>query len=322
MTQSSFREITASDGCRIRFRHWPAAEPRGIVIALHGIQSHSGWYKYSSRSMAEAGFDVWFADRRGSGLNGFQRGHAAHAMRLIHDVRALTQLARYEHQQNTGRTLPVTLMGISWGGRIAAAAAALFPVEFPLLALLCPGLVPRIRPTWSQTLRLNFARSFEIVKCDIPIPLRDPSLFTQSPEWRRFIGDDPLALHTVTSSLLNAGRDLDSMIESRIARICQPTLLMLAGQDSIIDNAATRNLVAHFGTERLTSLTYQDAQHTLEFESDREFIFSELIRWLDSESSRLQKMEPADIRPSELPEASEIGSGPATIRIETSGASA
>ncbi len=283
MSEPAIREFTASDGCRIRFRHWPAIEPRGIVIALHGIQSHSGWYKYSSRRMAEAGFDVWFMDRRGSGRNGFQRGHAIHAMRLINDVRALTQLARHEHRQRSETALPVTLMGISWGGKLAAAAAGMFRAEFDQLALLYPGLVRRIRPTWWQTFKLNFARDFEIVRRDIPIPLRDPALFTQSPEWQQFIADDPLTLHTVTSSFLNAGRELDRIVRTHEAQIGQPTLLMLAGKDQIIDNARTWSLVSRLPVMRLTKLTYANAGHTLEFEPDRERIFSDLIQWLDKE---------------------------------------
>ncbi len=283
MSEPSVREFTASDGCRIRFRHWQGIEPRGIVIVLHGIQSHSGWYKYSSRRMAEAGYDVWFMDRRGSGRNGFQRGHAIHAMRLINDVRALTQLARHEHRQQSGSALPVTLMGISWGGKLAAAAAALFPAEFDQLALLYPGLLPRIRPTWWQTFKLNFARDFDIIRRHIPIPLRDPALFTRSPEWQQFIADDPLALHTVTSSFLNSGRELDRIVRTRRKHIIHPTLLMLAGKDQIIDNARTWSLVSRFPSMRLTRLTYADASHTLEFEPDRESIFSDLIHWLDRE---------------------------------------
>ena len=282
MSEPSIRSFTASDGYRIHFRHWKSATPRGIVIALHGIQSHSGWYAASSRAMADAGFDVYFADRRGSGLNGFQRGHAAHGMRLINDVRALAALARNERRTSAddGRLLPLTIMGISWGGKIAATAVATFPDEFNGLALLYPGLCPLIRPNAWQRFRLNLARRFEITKTDIPIPLRAPELFTDTVEWQQFIAHDPLALHTVTSSLLNAGRDLDEVIAACAADIRCPVLLMLAGRDRIIDNQKTRVMVTRFGTSHLTSVCYPDACHTLEFEPDRAAIFSDLTEWL------------------------------------------
>lgn len=281
MIEPAIRTFTASDGYRIHFRHWQSAAPRGIVIAMHGIQSHSGWYEGSSRAMADAGFDVYFADRRGSGLNGFQRGHAVHGMRLINDVRALEQLAR--HEQKTA--LPVIVMGISWGGKTAAAAAALFPAEFAGLALLYPGLKPRIRPGFWQRLRLRLARRFEITKTDIPIPLRDPELFTDNLQSQAFIANDPLALHAVSSSLLNAGIDLDSILAAHAADIRCPVLLMLAGRDRIIDNPMTRILATTFGTSHLTTVCFPDACHTLEFDSDRAAFFSDLTEWLGKQAT-------------------------------------
>ncbi|MBL8810223.1 MAG: alpha/beta fold hydrolase [Planctomycetaceae bacterium] len=278
-----FREFVASDGYRIRYRHWPSKQRRGIVLGIHGIQSHSGWYKYSSRRMAEAGFDVYFADRRGSGLNGRQRGHASHGMRLVNDVRELRQIAIAESQTaDAGETPQVCVMGISWGGKIAAASATLFPTEFQSLALLYPGLFPRIGPTWSQQLRLTLARRLEVTKEHIPIPLSNPALFTQVEEWQRFIVEDPLALHTVTSSFLNAGRDLDDIVQTRVSQLQQPALLMLAENDDIIDNKKTRAFFQSLPTRSLTLRTWEGARHTLEFEPDRVRIFDELLNWLNS----------------------------------------
>ena len=140
MSEASIRSFRASDGYKIHFRHWKSQTPRGIVIALHGIQSHSGWYDASSRAMAEAGFEIYFADRRGSGLNGYQRGHAAHGMRLINDARALAVVARDETRQSggAGDPLPLIIMGISWGGKIATATAAV-PADRRKKRLQAPG---------------------------------------------------------------------------------------------------------------------------------------------------------------------------------------
>lgn len=283
MIEPSLREYFASDGYRLKFRHWAPENPRGIVIALHGIQSHSGWYDYSSRRLTEAGYAVYFPDRRGSGLNGFQRGHAAHAMRLVNDVRSLRQLALHENRRGHAEAstpLPITILGLSWGGKLAAALAALFPQEFDRLVLLYPGLETKIRPTWSQLLRLNLARDLEIVKHHIPIPLEDPALFTQVPEWQSFIANDPLALHTVSSSFLNAGRELDRLLMVHGVRITHPTLLMLAEDDAIIDNAVVRQRVNKFGTGQLRTRVYAAARHTLEFEPNREEVFGDLVDWL------------------------------------------
>jgi acylglycerol lipase len=285
MSTPVVRHFTTSDGYRIAFREWVAARPKGIVFPLHGIQSHSGWYEYSSQRMCDAGYSVYFADRRGSGVNGFRRGHAPHAMRLINDARALVQLASMESIGEGGQPLPVTLVGISWGGKIAAALAALFPDELQALALLYPGLEPRIRPTWWQRKKLRFAETFEIVRSDIPVPLKDARLFTGQPEWQRFIEDDPLALHSVTSGLLNSGLQLDRLLTAHAHNSRHPSLLMLAGNDDVIDNARTRTRINSLGSRHQTTLLYEHARHTLEFEPNRDQIFSDLIQWLDQHAT-------------------------------------
>ena len=284
MIKPSIRTLTASDGYCLSYRHWGVEHPKGIVMALHGIQSHSGWYEYSSQRIAEAGFAVYFGDRRGSGQNGFQRGHAPHAMRLINDVRLLAQLARSENAVSPNQKLPITLMGISWGGKIASATAALFPQEFQNLALLYPGLESKIRLSLWQRFRLNLARDFEITKKHIPIPLEDPKLFTDVAQWQDFIRNDALALHTVTSSFLNAGRDLDRLVARHAPQIQIPTLLMLAQRDMIIDNAKVRQRVNTFGSSETTTYVYKGAYHTLEFDSNREAVVSDLVSWLISHS--------------------------------------
>lgn len=293
MTDAAIRTITASDGYTIHFRHWPASEtqshrPRGIVIATHGIQSHSGWYNFSSAALAAAGFEVYFADRRGSGLNAQDRGHADHGLRLINDLRDLVRLALSEHpasavraMQSAAPGIPLTVMGISWGGKIAAAAAAEFPEDIHRLALLYPGLEPRLRPNVFQRFQLRAARDFDVRRKVVPIPLRDPSLFTDDQHWQEFIRADPLALHEVTSGFLNAGRDLDRILQRQGGRVTQPTLLMLAGRDQIIDNSKTRARVATFACRHLTTAEYPESCHTLEFDRHRDRFVSELIAWLN-----------------------------------------
>lgn len=271
--------VIASDGYPLCVHcDRPASKVRGIVLAIHGIQSHAGWYRRSSAAMAEAGFAVYFADRRGSGQNPPPRGHADHGWRLIHDVRHVLRHARREQLPN----LPVALLGVSWGGKSAAATAAAFPDEVDGLALLYPGLEPRIRPGWVARQQLRLARAWDVRHRTVPLPLSDPSLFTDDIAWQQMIRDDPLALHEVTSGFLNAGRDLDALLHRAAHRITHPTLLMLAGRDRIIDNWRTCRRVAEFGTRHLTTIRFPQARHTLEFEPPDCGFVALLVRWLEA----------------------------------------
>jgi alpha-beta hydrolase superfamily lysophospholipase len=272
------RRFTSSDGDESAYRLWePAGTPRGLVVALHGIQSHSGWYGWSSARLAEEGWAVAFLDRRGSGANEIARGDASHPERLMNDV---AQFVFHLERQGFGR-LPRVLSAVSWGGKLAAAVTTRFPEMFGGLALLSPGMCSRVRANVFQRVALRAALSTGAGRREVAVPLEDPALFTDVPEFREFIRTDPLTLRRVTVRFLTASLALDGIVREQAPRIRGPVLLMLAGRDRIVDNAATRRLVASFGAGEKTVVEYPAACHTLEFEPDREQFVGDLVGWLD-----------------------------------------
>ncbi len=275
--------FTASDGYRLHFRRWMAAgsAPQGTIVALHGIQSHSGWYSATSRQLCEAGYDVLFVDRRGSGLNERRRGDAPHAERLLNDVSQFLQWARHD-QARRGRAAATILLSVSWGGKLAALTAARRPELLDALALLYPGIRARIRATALQNLKLSLAEVAGVREKRVPIPLEDPSLFTADLHWQAYISHDALTLREVTVGFLAANRQLDRQLLDAPEAIVSPTLLMLSGQDRIIDNRAMRGYFLRFASSRRKLIEYVDAAHTLEFEPNRDETVRDLLHWLES----------------------------------------
>lgn len=273
----------ASDGYRLHYRHWEPemSQPSGYVIGLHGIQSHSGWYEYSSRRLCEAGFDVRFFDRRGSGLNDVDRGHVEHYERLTNDVVQAVNQIRHERDASHSN-VPIVLLAVSWGAKIATVVAAQCPELVDRLVLLYPGLCPSVNAKWHQLQLLKLATATGKTRRMVKIPLDDPSLFTGDPNWQQFIMDDSLAVHDVSVSFLQAGRAMDRVIDQSVSRITCPARTFLAGNDRIIDNVRTRELFQRFGSQQRSLVEYPDCQHTLEFEPSRDQIFDELIAWLKS----------------------------------------
>jgi len=281
--QPSIDFLTASDGYRLHYRHWepsPGAH-RGLIVALHGIQSHSGWYAATSRQLCQAGYEVLFADRRGSGLNEAGRGDVVHSDRLLNDVSQFLQFARHQ-AANAPQDIPVILLSVSWGGKLAAMTAARRPELLDGLALLYPGIRAKIQASALQTGQLSFADSAGVYQKRVPIPLRDPALFTSDPRWQEYIARDSLTLREVTVRFLLANQNLDRQLLDVPESIHCPTLLMLAGQDRIVENRATRSYFLRFASQRRKLIEYVDACHTLEFEPDRELMTEDLIRWLDT----------------------------------------
>jgi alpha-beta hydrolase superfamily lysophospholipase len=273
---------TASDGYRWHYRHYvPDSPPRGRVVCLHGIQSHGGWYEHSSNRLRDAGIEVFFLDRRGSGMNTEGRGDTPSYRRLLDDVAEFIQsLHAAEPAPPRGRRLNVILVAISWGGKLAVALQRRHPGLVDGTALLCPGLCPKVGPTFRERLAILGARLVSPRRL-FPIPLNEPGLFTSSTHGQEFIRDDPLALRRATARFFVESARLDGYLRFVPSHVTVPTLLMLAGNDRIIDNGRTRLYVERFATTDKEIVEYPGAHHTLEFEPEPERHLRDLISWLE-----------------------------------------
>jgi len=270
-------EHLASDGYRWKYRKYPGAgETRGIVVFIHGIQSHSGWYEHSCTQLSLAGYDVYFLDRRGAGMNDAARGDAPSLRRLLDDIAEF--LAALDRMRGATR-LPVFLAAISWGGKLAVALERRHPGLIDGMILLCPGFFAKVRPTLGQRIGILLSRLFHPRK-KYPIPLNEPDLFTATPRWQQFLRDDPLRLHHATARLLVESVRLDAYVRFTPKYVHVPVLMLLASEDRIIHNDRTREFFERLATKNKEIIEYSGAHHTLEFEPDPDRFIGDIRAWL------------------------------------------
>lgn len=267
--------FTASDGYQWKYRHYPASTPsRGRVIYLHGIQSHGGWYEQSCERLRDSGLDVFFLDRRGSGLNEKARGDCPGFRRLLDDI---SEFVNAEREKDP--TKKTAMVAVSWGGKLAVAFQKRHPGLIDALALLCPGLFAKVGVPFRQKLRIAFSRFIKPTRL-FPIPLSEPDLFTENAERQQFLREDELSLREATARFLLESARLDIYLRRAPRHVTMPVLLMLAEHDRIIDNAKVRAYVEKFATPDRTIIEYLGAHHTLEFEPDPEKFLNDLKEWI------------------------------------------
>ncbi|HET9558606.1 MAG TPA: alpha/beta fold hydrolase, partial [Actinomycetota bacterium] len=177
--------LTASDGIHLHYLHWRSGTPpSAVLVFLHGIASHAGWFAETAADLSHQGVDVYGLDRRGSGRSGGPRGHLARYERALDDVEQLVRLVSSDHPGT-----PVFLAGSSWAAKLAVVYAAQRPGPLSGLLLLGPGLLPRVNLSPWRRVRV-VAGHLARPTARLPIPLT-PELYTANPPYRDFIRADP-----------------------------------------------------------------------------------------------------------------------------------
>ena len=263
---------TAADGYRCAVRIWAAKRPAARIVIVHGIVSHGGWYLRTCRYLAARNFEVHGLERRGSGLNLADRGDVHDYEVWLRDVEA--------YLESLPDDRPRIVLGISWGGKLAAALARRRPELLSGMGLICPGLFARQFPGALKYAALGAARTCGLGGVRFPIPLRDPALFTDTDSWRDYIRTDPLMLRHVTARFALEDRRLTRFAREAPRDIRTPTLLMLAGRDRIVDNPSTDDFYQRLSTDRKHRVFYADSAHTLEFEPPGHAYLDDLSTWL------------------------------------------
>jgi acylglycerol lipase len=283
MIGPSIENIRLSDGYLAAARWWrptpgkKSGPPIPAVLYFHGIQSHGGWYEGSGDALAGAGYTVLMPDRRGSGLNREQRGHADSVEAALADAADSLNALLNESNQATAH-----VVGVSWGGKLAVCLAAAAPKQVVSLTLIAPGLFPVIDLTAPEKFRVAVSLINHRDK-KFDIPLNDPQFFTDNPDRVAFVQRDALMLKQVTAPFLLATRRMDRIV-GRLGRSAYRgrVHLMLAGKDRIIDNERSRAWLKTlaFCPKRLTE--YPAALHTMEFERDTSKFFDDVVSGINS----------------------------------------
>ena len=255
-------EYEGARGRRLRYAVVRARPERQALLYLHGIESHGGWFLAAAEGLAERGTTTYLLDRRGSGLNLEPApGDAPSAAVLLEDVRRFCAHARLERP---------SLVGLSWGGKLAVASALDQPDGFRALVLVTPGLVPRVG--YSLPERIGIALALVLggrARFHVPI---EPEMFTRTPPFLDYIVNDPLRLQRVSARFLLASNRLDRWIRSSVQELSVPVLLFLAGHDRIVDNERTRALLERLPPGQLRTRLYEDATHSIQLEQTERLV--------------------------------------------------
>ena len=245
--------------------------PRGVYL-LHGTGEHAGRYERLARRLADEGWPVGAHDHPGHGRSGGRRGR-------LPATGSYAACAEAECARFAGETGAAPfLFGHSLGGVVAIELAIEHRAELAGLVLSAPAIVPRL--TRRESAKLG-TLSLLAPWLTLELPY-EPARLTHDPEQQRAALADPW-IHRFKSAekigwLMRAARRLAEAGD----RLEVETLVLIAGDDVVIDTELTRRFVARAPARLVTVNTYEGAHHELLNEGPalRGRVEDDIVAWL------------------------------------------
>lgn len=274
----SFEEKT-SETESVFVQESAAGNEREAALCLHGVESHSGWFEELARHLNQRRIACVAYDRTGWGRSGGRRGHLASYRQALQEV--VEQAGRLRQ-----RYARVHLVGLSWGGLLAAYAFLRRWPLFDTVTLLAPGIKPRVDlPVWTRAAVFGDLIGGQGER-EISLPIRTED-FTRDRKRTEWIKRDPHRTTRVTTAFcletLKMRRFVEEALEGMGKRRLPPIQILLAAEDKIIDNRATADLFSGFPAE--TVKTIPQTIHSLVFEAP-ERVAEEIERGSRNATSR------------------------------------
>ncbi|MFK2878007.1 alpha/beta hydrolase [Rhodanobacter hydrolyticus] len=262
------------DGQPLRLHDWPLPQARrGGVLIVHGLGEHAGRYEALARWFNTRGYTVRSYDQRGHGESPGPRGVLSHPDDLLADLAVV--------HADYARTLGIAplLLGHSMGGLVALRAVLDERITPKALVLSSPALRSHASPGL-QRLAATLAHLLPGLHLRNGLELERLS---HDPQVVAAYRNDPLCHDRVSPRLADFIFRAGASCIADAGRLEVPTLLLVAGDDALVDAAGSRDFAAVAArTKQLTTRYFAALYHELfnEAEPGRTQVLRQLEDWL------------------------------------------
>lgn len=271
--------LTLRDGTSLFYRVWRAADAQApVLVLLHGLGAHTGWFLDMGGALAERGVTVYADDHRGFGRSGGPRGHVTDYRTYLADIDEF--LGEVERRE-PGR--PITVLGHSMGG-IFALYAAVQDAQRPAprvrgLILMNPWIADtgKVAPlTLVQMLLAGLRGS--------PKPFAvagGPEAMTTNEEAVRMLNADGYWVRAQSGAFLfQIAVKMRGGVLKQAQQVRVPTLVLQAADDRAVVPAKSRAAYEALASQDKTYTVLQGYAHDSEFEADRALLDDTLAAWV------------------------------------------
>ncbi|HYJ78870.1 MAG TPA: alpha/beta hydrolase [Longimicrobiaceae bacterium] len=267
--------LTAADGVRIHYQHWPVDAPRAGVLVSHGLGEHGGRYAALARDLAPRGISVCAIDHRGHGRSGGPRAYARRFEQVVEDLEAL----RRELAAGLFAGLPVFLLGHSLGGLVAIRHLQAHPGVFRGAVLSAPLLGVAV-----QAARWKVAFSGVLSKLIPALPIPNeitPGQLSRDEAYVRSYLEDPLVHTKITPRLYTEFMAHIGHASADAGRLDAPLLFVVPTADVIVQPAAVLRFAQALAGD-VTIRSYEGYRHESFNDLGRERVIDDIAAWIEA----------------------------------------
>jgi alpha-beta hydrolase superfamily lysophospholipase len=266
--------IDSTKGIRIFVRSWiPESAPRAVVVICHGLNSHSGQYRWPSEQLCASGLAVYALDLRGRGKSEGERFIVEDLQDWASDVAATVKLAKSRH---TG--LPVFLLGHSAGG--VTSATYVLDNQSELAGFICEDFAFQVP---APGFALTAITWLSHIAPHLPALKLKNEDFSRDPTAVEALNNDPLTANEVqpvvtVAALVRA----DERLHDGFPSITLPLLILHGTGDKITLQRGSEFFHETAGSTDKTLKLYEGHYHDLLDDYGKEDVMAEIKAWIDA----------------------------------------
>jgi len=270
--RSGEERLDSVGGVKIFVRWWrPVGPARGVVVIVHGLNSHSGEYGWAAEQLVADGLAVYAGDLRGRGKSDGERFFVNSLSEWVSDVATVMTLAK---SREPG--LPVFVLGHSAGGVVSC----IFVLEHQseLAGFVCEDFAHEIP---APDFALAVLKGLSHVAPHAHVLRLKNEDFSRDPEVVRAKNNDPLLAHEIqpTQAVAELAR-ADERLRREFPLITLPVLILHGTADRVTKPSGSQRFYDNAGSRDKTLKLYDGHFHDLLNDVDKEIVMSDITGWI------------------------------------------
>lgn len=262
-----------SEGQKIAYKYWHCnGNHKGIVLIVHGLNSHSGYYHHFAWQLVENDFEVYGVDLRGRGQSEGERYYIPDYMGILDDIDLMVNIVANENPMK-----PIFLFGHSAGSLFASIYAILHKEN--LAGIISESIAFHLYASNTSLNITTFLSRFipraRFVRLNNEHFSRDKSVIEG-------MNHDPLLAGE--RQPLKTMQQLLTAIESLKKNMPQmqlPILILHGTADTVTNPSGSEYFMEHISSEDKQLNLYEGHYHDLLNDKYNGIIMKDIIRWMN-----------------------------------------